>query len=160
MSGFEFSIIPMAITAALSLLTFVDEVQDAPSDISQLSLEMSQLCSILNELHSFQTNGQPATQLPSEVESQLGAVLMSCMDTFRDITVLLTKYTKGGKMTVMQRMRWSVRGMQQAEKLRRNLETHKATLGIAVGLIVQCVSCPSFSVLGSGANGLCAEQRW
>ncbi|RPA81613.1 hypothetical protein BJ508DRAFT_414676 [Ascobolus immersus RN42] len=144
MSGL--SVIPAAINAGFTLLNFLEECKDAPSDVQQLQLEMSLLCPILEQLQSAQANfngkqidpNQPAGRLPEEIESQLCAVLMSCMDTFRDITVLLRKYTKGKRtLTTMSKMRWSLRGQHQAEKLRRTLETHKATLSIAVGLITQ-----------------------
>ncbi|RPA81620.1 hypothetical protein BJ508DRAFT_326306 [Ascobolus immersus RN42] len=150
------SILP-CVAAGAQLLQLLEEMREAPYDLTNIEKEISELCPILRQLHKRRTaltstrtsnTKQPGISdarirnLKEENEKNLAAVLQSCDQVLRETSKLVVKYhsrSKPGLVQGVNRMVWVMDGQRKAEKLKKRLEANKLTLAIAVGLITQSV---------------------
>jgi hypothetical protein len=123
------SLVTIAGTTASIIEALYGELESRPAILLGISQEISVFCSVLGhvEQHSV-THGKR-----SAAGSELASAIANCMETFKQIGVLLSAL-RPRKSSVTKRARqllWMGK-MRDMGRLRNDLERHKATLLIAL----------------------------
>ncbi|KAF6832932.1 hypothetical protein CPLU01_05881 [Colletotrichum plurivorum] len=116
-------------TVSLSMNTFIRDVGDARSDIEDISRELSSLKLVLELIADDVKNS--SSPLPKNLEI-LPGVVSNCSRVVKDIDTCIKAHDGTG---IQKRARWVTIGKGDMTKLKSNLESHKATLGLALEML-------------------------
>jgi hypothetical protein len=130
---------PLSITAGvISLISgiakttaaikkFITNYREAGQDLRLISSELFAVQNIL-ETVGDELDG-PSYIVSPRVEENVAAAVKGCSHTVKMIEQLLLKYLEESKRL---KIAWALYAQGNIEKLRRNLDTHKATLMLAL----------------------------
>ncbi|KAF6802931.1 hypothetical protein CSOJ01_11256 [Colletotrichum sojae] len=116
-------------TVSLSMTTFIRDVRDARSDIEDISRELLSLKTVLELIADDVENS--SSPLPKNLEI-LPGVVSNCSRVVDDINSCIKAHDE---TRIQKRARWVTIGKGDMTKLKSNLESYKATLGLALDLL-------------------------
>ncbi|KIW99460.1 uncharacterized protein Z518_11199 [Rhinocladiella mackenziei CBS 650.93] len=117
-----------------AITRFASGVRDARKDMESTRCELSALELAVETLQKDALSDE--LQYPDSLQHILTEVLLNCDGVVKDIRALLVKADSDRRMA---RVRWAINGQTEMNKLRQQLEDHKATLNIALGMANICL---------------------
>ena len=127
------SLLTTVIKTSISITTFVRTVRGARKDLEHVTRELSSLQLSLSML----SEDCEEIELPASLEGNLRNVLKNCEVVVSEIERTLQKMKDGS--TLAKRIEWSISAQSEIDKLRSNLEAHKASLDITLEAISMSV---------------------
>lgn len=130
------SLISVGTKTSIQLCQFIEDVRAAPSNIRDLSKELTDLCSILKRLQTaFSNTNSQGSKQHEELSADFENVLDSCMDKFIQLQLLVKAHEiKDGDGALARKWkgwRWTFQE-KEVMALKTQLEAHKATLNITL----------------------------
>lgn len=118
----------------LTITKFVSSVRNARNDMDGVRRELSslQLC-----VEALQNDIQdPQIQYPPSLQRSLVDVLRNCDGVTKEMETLLKQSTAN---SLGKRIKWAAIQQDEMNKLRLRLEAHKATINIALEMVMMYV---------------------
>jgi hypothetical protein len=125
---------------------FLNHASDPLADLSDVSVELSELCSVLSKLEgSLRHNFNSIPPFPPGVTRDLTAVLNNCMKDLAHLQTVVQKFieheNEGTLAAVWKNWRFLFADKDLA-KIRDSLVAHKGTLNITLSLTSRYLTLP------------------
>jgi hypothetical protein len=116
---------------SLQIHAFVREVRDARGDLDAVSRELQSLKTIL-EILAEDAKDINKGSFPESLQKQISGIVTNCGNVVVQIETCLESHV-GTRLGT--RVKWSLAGRGDVEKLRSTLEAHKSALDIALEML-------------------------
>lgn len=128
-------IVVLGLRLSADIGSIISDLSTVPEEVLFISRELTSLCGLLNCLNDIarSPSSTQAVFIP-EIITELEVVLVQVNKTFKSLELMVGKYLgrRHGKMTTLERMRWSLGGRADFEKFGKLLEAHKQTINISL----------------------------
>jgi Fungal N-terminal domain of STAND proteins len=113
-----------------SIGQFVKQVKEAKNDLDLVVKELQSLSNVL-QLMSADDASTTLRDFPPHLRNRFTEIIGDCQGAVEAVDKTLKKHQTGK----LQAVRWAQSGSAEVNSLRANLEIHKSTFGIVLGIL-------------------------